>query len=693
MGPPLPSDARQKEEHGEHAPESGAPSLAWVKTPPEMLKQMKDLLARNATRSALYHYGASFKTDGVPSLDAEVMRVMLPVLGRNSWSATSADTIDLAIERGYSLGVGLMNCGLHAMARAGMTREIEEALARMWNMPPESRPNATSYNYLIGAHIYAGNVDSAFEVLNDMKKHLIYPTFATYHALITGCLRRRDPRRAFQTLMAVEKQRFDISAMTVAQVLVASAGNDDYDHVDQLLIKFEESLPRYGNELHRIAEFRGLYQMKDAGRTSKSDRSALRGEPKPEIGAISEVLHCAFRGGRVDIASRAWILLEEHYPEFEIPLPFYYCLIGAYAGAGDFSQAIDIVGAMREKGMKPSMRDLEMALVRPLAYNVSIIDEQFYRLCDRKEGKETDSHSSKPAAAEAAAEAEQEVDEESAALDDTSTVTLDEQDRTATDGTEFTEDSGQQEDPVTSQEGSEVAMPSPESPSVSLADAILSTSGLQSATSISAQFSPSTVGIEEINCIIGACSASLDLDRAFQTFDEVETRFGLERNIDTYNALLEGCVQTRRLSGGMRVLQEIESVGLSVAGHTLHLATRLMLRAGQSEDVLKLLTKAHSQGDSILLQTYQMVLRHLVRGNFMNEAVQLQQQGEEAGFEFQTLTGRFDLGTVRRLQDANGSGQDTHSIDDHHAGPAQEGPGDEEALTDEAEEETSREKQ
>lgn len=681
----LDSEA-QESEVGEEPEESDSASSLAVRTPEEMLEYLRRLLSRNATRSALYHFGALFQIKGVPSIDEEVMRLMLPVMGRNSWSITAAETIDLAIERGYSLGNGLMNCGLHAMARAGMTKEVETAIEKMWNLSSECHPNATSYNYLIGAHIYAGSVDNAFEVLNSMKIHLIYPTFATYHALITGCLRRRDPRRAFQTLMAVEKQRFDISAMTVAQVMVSSAGNDDYDHVDQLLTKFEECLPRYGNELHRIAEFRGLYQMKDRNRTSKSDRSAMRGDPKPEIGAISEVLHCAFRGGRVDIASRAWNLMEEHYPELDIPLPFYYCLIGAYAGAGDFAQAIDIVGSMREMGLKPSMKDLEMALIRPLAYNVSIIDEQFYRLCDRKDGKDPDSHSAGPSADDA----KQDDDNQKASLDDISTVTFDEQD-TAESKVQSSSDAVAQEEEQSSQEGTD-ARESPTSPArSSLAEAVLSSASSLSSGSIPGRFRPSTVGIEEINCIIGACSASHDLDRAFQTFDEVETRFGLERNIDTYNTLLEGCVQTRRLSGGMRVLQEIENVGLPVSGFTLHLAARLLLRSGQSDEVFRLLKKAHAQKNPVLLQTYQMVLKHFTRGDLLEEAVHLKEQGEAEGHEFKALTGRFDLGTVKRLETASTRGNDAHVSSEHSESSVQDGVENEETFSTEASEETKRE--
>lgn len=655
-------------------------------------KQLGALLRKNAVRSALWEYSRALKEEGAPAIDAPALKLMLPVMGRNSWGTTAEESLELVFQRGLQLTSGVLNCGLHAMSRMGKGEEIERFIERMWSMNPPSHPNATSYNYLIGAHVYRGSVDDAFNVLNEMRKHLIYPTFATYHALITGCLRRRDPRRAYQTLIAVEKQRFDVSAMTVAQVMVASASNDDYDHVLHLLAKFEECLPRYSGELHRIAENRALYRLNATERTTKEDREVLRGDPKPEIGALSAVLHCAFRGGRVDLASRAWQLLEEHYPDYEPPAALWYCMIGAYAGAGEFALAIDFVGNMRERGLKPSMKDLDMALVRPMAYDVSVIDEQFFRLCDRAEGKgengkqstavadddQMDQPNEDASASELGSGTDAEFVNGDPAVGDLS------HDSPAEVEEEFENDvnSSEQTSGEADENTQESTSASTGLTSRSLAEAVLN-SGTESYNGLKLmQQKPSSVGIEELNCIIAACSAAQDLDRAFQTYDEVETRFKLERNIDTLNALLEGCVQTRRLSGGQRVLEEIERLGLQVSGRTLHLACRLMLRSGKARDVELALTKAYENGSAISTQTYQMALRHFCRAGDFDTAVRLFKQGLESGYSMNAMTGRFDMNMTKKLRGA--AFGETNASDDLEA--ANEDAFNAEDVADDAEE-------
>lgn len=699
---PEPSGARV-----EAVEETAKESAQESTDPKELYEQLNSLLQRNASRSALWQYGRALKAHGAPAVDEDVMRLMLPVLGRNSWATTANDTLQIAIDRSYKLPTGTLNCGLHGMSRVGKPDQIRNILEKMWTLSVESHPNATSYNYLIAAYVYSGDIDQSFEVLNDMKKHLVYPTFATYHSLITGCLRRRDPRRAYQTLLAVDKQRFDISAMTVAQVMVACANNDDYDHVLYLLTKFEECLPRYGNELHRIAEYRGLYRISTTERTSKGDREVLRGDPKPEIGAIAAILHCAFRGGRVDIASRAWTLLEEYYPDFEPPAPLWYCLIGAYAGAGEFSQAIDFVGLMRERGLRPSMRDLEMSLIRPLAYDVNVIDEQFYRLCDRAEGKETDDQSAEIRATSASHSPEEADEDVATTLSNGAVEATVDQDTTVEDlsaealtpvADGSIDDKEKYEIPA---ESIDIKTALSENPSTtkspSLAEALL-TPDIQTASgSAMLQRKPTTVGIGELNCIIAACAAAQDLERAFQTYDEVETRFKVERNIDTYNALLEGCVQTRRSAGGLRVLEEIGNVGLSISGHTLHLACRLMLRAGRTGNVEELLSKAVEKGDRVSIQTYQMTLRHFCRGENYATAAKILKQGEETGISFQALTGRFDFNTAQKLREivhgenATRNEENSDGLDDTRQGVGAEGDA-ERSMDDEMKVDRSEEK-
>lgn len=623
-----------------------------------LLERLQGLLGRNANRSALFEYGTALKAENAPEINAQVVKMMLPGMGRNSWGTTAFESLKLSIKRGYQIPVGTLNCGFHAMSRVGMAKEIEEVLDSMWANPSETNPNATSYNYLIAAYVYKGNVDNAFNVLNDMKKHLVYPTFATYHALIAGCLRRRDPRRAYQTLIAVERQRFDISAMTIAQVMVASAANDDYDHVLHLLSKFEECLPMYGTELHRIAEQRNLYRMTTAERTTKGDREILRGDPKPEIGALSEVLHCAFRGGRADLASRAWMLLEEHYPQYEPPASLWYCLIGAYAGAGEFSKAIDFVGVMRERGLQPSMKDLDMALTRSLSFDVGAIDEQFFRLCDRFDGKEGSSGNNAKPEKYVSAKSEQTTHE-----GDLTSNTAEAMDSS-------NDEIGVPQEDATANEASDGSSPTTETPDAAFGEDVLRSDVQTTNLDIFADRIPTSVGIDELNCIMAACSAAQDLDRAFQTYDEIGSRFKLERNVDTYNALLEGCVQTRRIGGGMRVVQEMENLGIPISGYTLHLVARMFLRAGRQDDLLQRLRKATDEEAEISIQTYQMVLRQLCKANMYDKAAQLLEQGISDGYNVSAMTGRFDMNTARTLKAiASGEplpGNEENSVSEEH---------------------------
>eukprot|EP00178_Gracilaria_changii_P012310 TRINITY_DN348_c0_g1_i1.p1 TRINITY_DN348_c0_g1~~TRINITY_DN348_c0_g1_i1.p1 ORF type:complete len:797 (+),score=125.66 TRINITY_DN348_c0_g1_i1:191-2581(+) len=652
---PVGGELTEPSEHSE-APEqealsnSGSDSAAFAAS-------LKSMLQKGAIRTALWHYAAAMKTPDRSQIDKEVMALMLPVLGRSGWAPSSLDTLSLAIERGYDLGAGLFNCGLHAVSRSGETKRMREIIAAMWTLSKESHPNATTFNYLIGAYMYRGYVDDAFNVLNEMKDHLIYPTFATYHALITGCLRRRDSQRAFSTLMAVEKQRFDISAMTLAQVLVSASNNDDFDNVRQLLTKFESALPRYAAEVHRIAEARNIYRLDKNTRTTKEERSALRGMPKLEIGALSAVLHCAFRGGLADVALKAWQIMENQYPEFQPPPSLWYCLIGSLSGSGDLSTSLDVVGVMREKGVPCSLRDLDMAIVRPLAADIRNVDAQYYRLVDRVEGTEHGVERHGEGLDESIKLAQEEPDALEAsdtALTESDTVDVVEGEAAEQDQSEH---ALQME--IAEQSGHDPGMEATES-----VQAVPEGTELDEASRefIRTRLTPATVGIDELNCVLSACSAAQDLERAFQTYDEIGSRFNTERNIDTFNALLEGCVQTRHIRGGMRVLQEMETQGFILSGQTMHLAVRLMIRAGRTDTTLSMIEEAHRKGHEVLPSTYQMLVRHFLRSDNVKGAKKVMELGHEAGLSERALTGRLGYDSFDLLRGGAGRSRRSESF-------------------------------
>ncbi|KAI0564085.1 hypothetical protein FGB62_30g122 [Gracilaria domingensis] len=622
--------ARVLEEPHEGTDSSPSPTSSSLhRDPAAFAASLKSLLKSGAVRTALWQYANAMKNSDRLQIDEAVVALMLPVLGRCGWAPTSLDTLNLATEREYELGIGLFNCGLHAVSRSAEVVAMRKIIDKLWTLPRESHPNATTYNYLIGAHMYRGQVDKAFNVLNEMKDHLIYPTFATYHALITGCLRRRDSRRAFSTLTAVEKQRFDISAMTVAQVLVIAATNDEYDIIRPLLTKFESSLPRYVTEVHRIAESRNIYRIGKHTRTTREERATMRGTAKLEIGAISAVLHCAFRGGLTDVALHTWQIMEEQYPEFKPPDSFWYCLIGSFAGSGDFSTALDVVGVMRERGLTTTLRDLDLALIRPMASDVGNVDAQYYRLVDRLEGKEQRDYEN--AEDEKAHPDEGEPVEASELKDEQSaSVEIDELEAAEQDRNSHEPEYEAKESFQSTAESTELDEASREF--------------------IRTRLTPTTVGIDELNCVIYACSSAQDLERAFQTYDELGSRFKVEKNIDTFNALLEGCVQTKHIRGGMRVLQEMDAQGFSLSDQALHLAVRLMIRGGRTETTVDMIEEAQRKGDRVSPSTYQMLVRHFMRNSDTTRAIRVLELGKEAGLSERAMTGRLDHTTFGQLK-------------------------------------------
>lgn len=630
-------------------------------TSEDLIHQIRGYLRRNAVRSALFHFLSAMKIEGNPAIDAAVLKLVLPVLGRQGWAPTALDAINLALSRDFNLEVGLYNCGLHAMARSGDYDTVNDVIKRMWALPFESRPNATSYNYLIGSYMYRGAVDRAFDVLHEMKNHMLYPTFATYHALISGCLRSNDPRRAYTTLNAVERQRFDIGAMTISQVLVSCADADLSDEVMHLLPRLDEALPSYANEVHRIAEKRQAYRMAVTAmnkvKTTPEDRAVVRGTPKPEIGAISAILHCAFRNCRPDLAVSGWGLLRKYYDDVDIPETLWYCIIGAFAGAGDFQKAFEVMGVMRENGYDPRLKDLDVALVRPLSLEINKVDEQYYKLCDMAKGL-TAAKAGNGASTDADAGAgdgdgvdSDVVDKETskATVQEIEPVNINERVEASSENVE----QGQEGDVDSSVECKDDEFIRKEDTS-SLRDVLAERVTKQEAEEQWKEMVPKSVGINELNCVIAACSFAGDLDRAFQTYDEVESVFGLEKNVETYNALLEGCIQVKHVRGGMRIISEMEKVGMKLEGESLQLAVRLLTRAARAPECIDLVKKVRSEGGKISLQTYLLLVRYFVRGNAMDNAMDIYEMGLEDGFDARTLRGRLDGEGLNRLREALG---------------------------------------
>ncbi|GBG92517.1 hypothetical protein CBR_g55790 [Chara braunii] len=71
------------------------------------------------------------------------------------------------------------------------------------------------------------------------------------------------------------------------------------------------------------------------------------------------------------------------------------------------------------------------------------------------------------------------------------------------------------------------------------------------------------VSLAAINCIIAGCSNVHDMDRAFQTFEEISRTFGMAPNVHTYNALIDGCAKTKQIAMAIQMFKRIEANGLA----------------------------------------------------------------------------------------------------------------------------------
>lgn len=643
--------------------------LSQFETADELVARLEELV-KTSTLNAMLLFRAVLEEKKSPLLTKESIHIMLPVMARNAWFQTVKDTLHVADENGIMLNTLLYNCALFAMTRTGDLKGMHETLERMKSSDSNStRPNATSYNLLIAAHFYQGSIDEAFAVLQQMKTANIYPTIATYQTLVSGCLRRRDYRRAYQTLVAIEQQGMNVSAMTVAQVLYFAAHDDSYDQIMRLLSKLDNLMPLYSGDIDRISAKRSSYSQK-IFRTSEHYRESERGAPRLEIATINAIMHSAFRGGRPDVAVRAWRVLTESYPDFQPTADHWYSMIGALAHAGNFAAAFDAVGHMREAGYTPRVQDLMNMLIRPLSADVDKVDEMYFHLVERLEGRDSVPETLSPETFEdgaienpdAVVESEQ-VTQDFVAENETELHAAE-----TTDSAELsdvtTEDTGvtTENSDVTTENSAELseeadagaAQVDNDADHVSLSKEI-GIEDLDAELQMGTYTVPwadkrrAEVTITELNCVIRACALAGDLDRAFQTYDEACGRLGLTRNEDTLNALLEGCVQTRHVRGGVRIVEEARRDGTLMTLETLHLATRLYLRAGRGDDAFALLREASDEGIGITARTWQMLARHLARAGAFDDSAECVQLATKQGYRENAVRPRGDH--VRRTYD------------------------------------------
>jgi pentatricopeptide repeat protein len=586
---------------------------------------LRTLVSRNAARQAAWSFRAALKCDDPTLVGAKSIHAIMPVLARISWGDTIIDTLDHITKYSIRVPTAVFNSGLNGLMRSGRPTVIEAKIAEMWKLSPSSQPNASSYNHLIGAHFCRGDMENAYAVLQDMKNRMIYPTFATYHTLIAGCIRKGAPRRAFETLLAVEQQRFDMSALTIGQVLVACAEADDVAATSQLMPRLEEALPLYAIEIERLSERRNVYRLPNLSRTSAADRAVMRGEPKLEVSGIMSTLRAAYRGARPDIAERAMLWFSEWYPDTKPSPSAWYCVIGAYAMAGDFASAFDALSRMRSAGFKPSLRELNESLIKPLSADVAKIDEQYFRLLDAL-------NSDAPVSVDDTGEALKPASEDVLLAPPVLKAALP-QGETAHDEATESADS--------------VTRRTHDSPPSALSDAVLTDNVGQNdlkdklTTAMVSSSQRFDVGIEEFNCIIAACSAVGDLDRAFQTYDEAQRR-GLERTTDTFNALLSGCIQTRHFKGGMRIRDEMEANDVPFNEDTAYLLVRLCVRVGEFENAMAVIESSTRNNVVVSVGAFQTLARKLMKLNQLGQVRRVVALGHLNGVSSQATLSRLE---------------------------------------------------
>lgn len=607
--------------------------LNQFSSPDELASYLESIVDQSQMRAMLL-FRTALEQEGAPLVSESSINVILPVMARNGWYQTTKDIIKFAGEKGIVLTTLMYNCALFAMTRTGDLEAMQSVIQKMSELGNSCRPNATSYNLLIASYFYRGKIEDAFGVLQEMKLLAIYPTIATYQTLVSGCLRRRDYHRAYETLLAIEKQGMNVNAMTVAQVLHCAAQNDQCDHIPILMSKLERNMPVYIRDIDRIAIRRSTF--------SKGNESSLkenvRGTPRLELSCFDSIMHAAARGGRPDIAVQAWNMRENMYPELEMTNDHWYSLIGALSAAGKLESAFDAIGHMKAAGFEPSIRSLSNILIRPLSMDVERIDEIYYYLVERIEGKDLIPEEDDGNNEQLSEYSTEDSSSEELTMDNVGSVVSDE---TATDDGSSDVESALEADTVQdlvsdADEALEAPPSSEITEHVSLSEAIGVGSECQSDPAMItfpwASKRRAEITITELNCVIGACAMAGDLDRAFQTYDEACGRLGFTRNADTLNALLEGCVQARHIRGGMRILEEARADGTEMNMDTLHLACRLYCRVNRGGDALALLREAVDTDVPVAARTWVMLARHLARSGSFDESAECVQLAVKQGY-------------------------------------------------------------
>lgn len=614
-------------------------------------EELMKLLRTNGARRAAFIYQDVLRSDNNSVIDVNVLRIIMPILSRVKMTYCIADTLKLVEERKIEAPSFVINFALRGLVGARNTDLMRATIDRMWSGPQICMPDAVTYNSLIAAYFFESKVDEAYEVLKEMKNRMVFPVWNTYQTLISGCLRANEPRRALETLLAVERDaRINMNAPLIAQVMTMCAEDDDLSAVTQLIPRVEESLIQYEYDVLELAARRRTYEFKNFTDGSSTPEDAggeeaknSRGRPVLEMSAIMSCLRAGYRGSRPDICEKSMQWFAEMYPDVDVPESAWYCLVGSYATSGNFEAAFDVLSRMRRSGVQPSIKDLSEALVKPLAADLKVVDEQYYRLADILRPDE--------AATRLASESEDEVNGDvpagsggiSSSKREAETVVAAEAAVVPIEGVPVKESGGAEQSAVASSLSFTQEL-------LVMRDASANelTSNELVAGPVLEQDGQRTIDIDEFNCIIAACSMVGDLHRAFHTFDEAQ-RLGFVGNADTYNALLAGCLTDKHYNGGVRVAQEMKENGVGWDGETILLLVRLCIRCGNFNEAKDWLSQAVEEGIPVGSVVFQMQARKFMRLGQLDNLREVVALAERVGLSSTAVLARVERSFINDL--------------------------------------------
>ncbi|TFY82173.1 hypothetical protein EWM64_g1829 [Hericium alpestre] len=140
-----------------------------------------------------------------------------------------------------------------------------------------------------------------------------------------------------------------------------------------------------------------------------------------------------------------------------------------------------------------------------------------------------------------------------------------------------------------------------------------------------------TIDILAINVIIQASISHGDLQRAIGIYQSI-SRFGLKPNVDTFNALLSGCIAARNRELGDRLLTDMREGGVVPDAPTYERLVVLCLTAPTYEDAFFYLEEMKAADHFPPYSVYEAIIRRCISEGDSRYQLALQEL-EEFGYQ------------------------------------------------------------